>query len=73
MLEYIVKSIDPKSHIQLCEIISTLYIEIIDSHFADPGSSYYGYFKIRSEPEDCEIFMEFSDLIVEMPKGKIIR
>ena len=57
----------------MCEIISTLYIEILDSHFGDPGSSYYGYFKLRSEPEDCEIFMDFKDIMVEMPPDKIIR
>jgi hypothetical protein len=70
LLEYIVKSIDPKSHIQLCEIISTLYIEILDSHIAPSGAPYYGYFLIRSEPEDYEIFMDFNDLIVEIPKNK---
>ena len=74
MLEYYIKSIDPKSHIAVCEIISMLGIEIISDSFGDTQlDDYYGFFHVRSNENSFDIVSEFPDIIIEIPKGKILR
>jgi len=72
LLEYIVKSTDPKSHIQLCEIISSLYIEILGDGFYD-SPPFYAWFRIKSQPEDYELFSEFPGINMEIPSDKTIK
>jgi hypothetical protein len=73
LLEYIVKSTDPKSHIQLCEIISSLYIEILDDGFYDNNPPFYAWFRVKSQAEDYEIFNEFPGITIEIPSDKLIK
>jgi hypothetical protein len=39
----------------------------------DDSDDFYGMFLLRSGDEVYELFTEFQDITLEMPKGKVIR
>ena len=39
----------------------------------EESDDFYGMFLLRSSDEIYDIFSEFSDITLEMPKGKVIR
>jgi hypothetical protein len=74
LLNFYIKSKDPRSHIQLCELISLTGMEILEDYFGDSVcESYYGMFHVRGSEEDFELVSEFPDIIIEIPPNKILR
>ena len=74
MLEFYVKSRDPKSHIQACSLINYFNCEILTDRICERDEAYYGVFYVRGNEESFEIFTEFSEGIsVEYPQGKTLR
>lgn len=74
MVEFYVKTNDPKSHIQACSIINYFKCEIITDRICDKDEPFYGIFYVRALEEAFEIFTEFSsDITVEYPPGKTLR
>jgi hypothetical protein len=74
LLEFYIKSIDPKSHIQMCEIISMTGMEILHDSFGDLEiDGYYGMFHVNGSEEAFELASDFPDFIIELPPGKVLR
>lgn len=74
MLDYYIKSAGPKSHLQACELISIMGVEIAEDGFGIPGKdNFYGYFRVYSEVQTFEILSEFQDITLEFPPGKTLR
>lgn len=74
MLEYYLKTEGPKIHIQICEMISIMGLEIIEDGFGTPNSDdFYGFFKIKSDPASLDMLSSFSGVTVILPPEKIVR
>ena len=74
MIEYYIKTRDPKAHIEACSIINYFYCEILTDKICEKDDTFYGIFYVRSTEETFEILSEFSDgIILELPPGKILR
>jgi hypothetical protein len=74
LLEFYVKSRDPKSHIEACSLINYFNCEILTDRICEKEEPYYGVFYVKGNEESFEIFTEFSDgLSVEYPQGKTLR
>ncbi len=73
MLEYYIKTIDPRSHIGVCEIISLMGIEILEDEFGGPDDGYYGIFKILSDSDAFDVFADLPDIIIDFPRDKTLR
>jgi hypothetical protein len=74
LLEFYIKSTDPRSHIQLCDLISLTGAEILDDKFGDlEAEGYYGMFLVKGSEESFELISEFPDIIIEIPPNKLIR
>lgn len=73
MLEYYIKTIDPRSHIGVCEIISLMGIEILEDGFGGPDDEYYGFFKLFSDADSFDVFSDLPDITIDFPTNKVIR
>lgn len=73
MLEYYIKTIDPRSHIGVCEIISLMGIKILDDGFGSPTDDYYGIFKLSSDTDTFDVFLDLPDITIDFPKNKTVR
>ena len=73
MLEYYIKTIDPRSHIGVCEIISLMGIEILEDGFGGLDDDYYGIFKLVSDTDGFDVFVELPDIIIDIPQNKLVR
>lgn len=73
MIEYIIKTDNPEIHIQVCEIISIMGVTIIDDKFGESEDGFYGYFKLNGNEDSFEILSEFPNVVLELPKDKILR
>jgi hypothetical protein len=74
MVEFYVKTQDPKSHIEACSLINYFNCEIITDRICENDEPFYGVFYVRSTEESFEVFTEFSiGITVEYPPGKTLR
>jgi hypothetical protein len=73
LLEFYIKTYSPEVHIQICELISLTLTKILVDKMGDDSDDFYGMFLLRSGDEVYELFTEFQDITLEMPKGKVIR
>lgn len=73
MLEYYIKTIDPRSHIGVCEIISLMGIEILEDGFGDSTDDYYGIFKVFSDTDALDILSDLPDVQIDFPRERVIR
>lgn len=73
MLDFYVKTYSPEVHIQICELISLTLTKILEDKMGDESDDFYGVFLLRSSDEVYELFSEFREITLEMPKGKVIR
>lgn len=65
MLEFYIQSQGPKSHMQVCEMISILGVEILEDSFGLPNLDfYYGKFKVKTTPECLEVFRALENIHV---------
>jgi hypothetical protein len=73
LIEYIIKTDNPEIHIQVCEIISIMGINIIEDKFGEIEDGFYGYFRLKGDEDSFEILSEFPNIILEIPRDKILR
>jgi hypothetical protein len=73
LVEYKIKSLNPKSHIKLCSLVNYFMIEIINERFGTKDDNFYGEFHVKSTEESYEILSEDSEIILEFIPGKVIR
>lgn len=73
MLDFYVKTYSPEVHIQICELISLTLTKILEDKMGEESDDFYGIFLLRSSDEVYELFSEFREITLEMPKGKVIR
>ena len=74
MLDFYVKTYSPEVHIQICELISLTLTKIMEDKMGDDeADDFYGMFLLRSSEDVYELFSEFREITLEMPRGKVIR
>jgi hypothetical protein len=73
LLEYYIKTLNPQSHINVCETISILGIQILEDGFSPREEETYGFFKLRSDDFAFEVLSDLSDVTLELPKDRTIR
>ncbi len=73
MLDFYVKTYSPEVHIQICELISLTLTKILEDRMGDESDDFYGLFLLRSSDDVYELFSEFREITLEMPRGKVIR
>jgi len=73
LLEYYIKTMDPRSHIGVCEIISLMGIKIISDSFGESSDEYYGIFRVISDSDAFDIFTELPDVVIDIPENKVLR
>ncbi len=73
MLDFYVKTYSPEVHIQICELISLTLTKIMEDKMGEESDDFYGVFLLRSSDDVYELFSEFREITLEMPKGKVIR
>jgi hypothetical protein len=76
LIEYYIKTYDPRAHLSVCSIVSMLGVEIIQDSFGDPNdpdSDYYGKFYVKSPAESFDLIFDFPGVILEMPDKSTIR
>jgi hypothetical protein len=74
MVEFYVKTHDPKSHIEACSLINYFNCEIITDKVCEKDEPFYGVFYVRATEDAFEVFGEFSiGITVEYPPGKTLR
>jgi hypothetical protein len=73
LLEYYIKTIDPRSHIGVCEIISLMGIEILEDEFCGPDDEYYGIFKVLSDSDAFDVFVDLPDITIDFPRNRTLR
>ena len=73
MVEYKIKSKNPKVHIKLCSLVNYFVMEIISEKFGSRDDNFYGEFHVKSTEESYEILSEDPEIYIEYIPGKIIR
>jgi hypothetical protein len=74
LIEYYIKTTNPKSHIEACSIINYFFCEILSDRICQRDEPFYGVFFVKSNEETFEILSDFSsDIVLEIPPGKILR
>ncbi len=73
MVEYKIKSLNPKNHIKVCSFVNYFMMEIIGESFGKKEDSFYAEFHVKSTEESFEILSEDPEIIIEFIPGKIIR
>lgn len=74
MIEYYLKTLDPRAHIEACSIINFFFCEILSDRICNADESFYGVFYVRSTEETFEILSEISEgIILELPPEKTVR
>lgn len=73
MVEYKIKSLNPKDHIKVCSFVNYFMMEIISESFGKKEDSFYAEFHVKSTEESFEILSEDPEIIIEFVPGKIIR
>ena len=74
MLNFYIKSLNPKGHIEACSFISYFRAEILSDEIYGNNKEYYGSFYVNGSEDLFEVLSEFSsDLIIDLPPGKTIR
>jgi hypothetical protein len=73
LVEYRVKSLNPKDHIKVCSLVNYFFMEIINESFGSKNDNFYAQFHVKSTPESFEILSEESGIILEFIPGKIVR
>lgn len=48
-------------------------IEILEDSFGGPDDDYYGIFKLISDTEGFDVFVELPDIIIDFPTDRVIR
>ena len=55
MVEYKIKSLNPKNHIKVCSFVNYFMMEIIGESFGKKEDSFYAEFHVKSTEESFEI------------------
>lgn len=48
-------------------------INILEDKFGEELDGFYGYFKLKGNGESFDILSEFPNIVLEVPKNKILR
>lgn len=64
---------DPRSHIGVCEIISLMGIKILEDGFGESADEYYGIFKVISDTDGFDTFVELPDIVIDIPENRMLR
>jgi hypothetical protein len=73
VLNFYIKSLNPKGHIEACSFISYFLAEIISAEICEPKGDFYGIFHINGSEDLFDILSGFTtDIILEIPPGKSI-
>ncbi len=48
-------------------------INIIEDKFGEIEDGFYGYFRLKGDEDSFEILSEFPNIILEIPRDKILR
>jgi len=62
-LKIIVKTNNPKSHLEVCSLIRFYESEILESKLGE--GELYGYFLLNTHPESVDSFILLSGVVVE--------
>lgn len=73
MVEYKIKSLNPKDHIKVCSFVNYFMMEIISESFGKNEDNFYAEFHVKSTEESFDILSEEGGIILEFIPGKIIR
>jgi hypothetical protein len=73
LVEYKIKSSDPKTHIGVCSLVNYFMMEIISESFGKKDDGFYAVFHVKSTEESFEIISETQNVTLEFIPGKIIR
>jgi hypothetical protein len=73
LVEYKIKSLNPKDHIKVCSFVSYFMMEIVNESFGSKEDIFYAEFHVKSTEESFEILSEESGIILEFIPGKIVR
>lgn len=73
MVEYKIKSPNPKVHIKTCSLVNYFMMEIISDRFGIKEDDFYAEFHVKSTEESFEILCEIPEIVLEFLPGKIIR
>jgi len=73
LVEYKIKSLNPKDHIRICSFVNYFMMEIVSESFGTKKDKFYAEFHVKSTEESFEILSEESGIILEFVPGKIIR
>ena len=74
MLNFYIKSLNPRGHIEACSFISYFLAEVISAEICDPSEDFYGIFHVNGTEELFELLSEYSsDLTLEIPPEKTLR
>lgn len=73
MVEYKIKSSNPKEHIKVCSFVNSFRMEIISESFGKKDDNFYAQFHVKSTEEAFMILSEEFGIILEFIPGKIIR
>ncbi len=73
MVEYKIKSSNPKDHIKVCSLVNYFMMEIVSESFGSKEDGFYAQFHVKSSEESFEILSEESGIVLEFIPGKIVR
>jgi hypothetical protein len=74
MVEFYIKTQDPKSHIEACSLINCFNCEIIVDRICEKDEPFYGLFYVKASEDAFEVFSEFSSgITIEYPRNKTLR
>jgi hypothetical protein len=48
-------------------------VRILDDKFGEESDGFYGYFRLNGNEESFDILSEFPNVVLEIPKNKILR
>jgi hypothetical protein len=74
VINFFIKTHNPRGHIEACSFISHFGAEIINHEICEKKKSFYGVFYVYGSEELFEIISEFSpDITLEIPPENIVR
>lgn len=74
MINFFIKTHNPRGHIEACSFISHFGAEIIKHEICENNADFYGFFHVDGAEELFEIISEFSpDITLEIPPENIVR
>ena len=74
MVEFYIKTQDPKSHIEASSLINSFNCEILIDRICEKDEPFYGVFYVKATEDAFEIFSSFSaGITVEYPSNRTLR